>query len=122
MVRSLRVKNRLDIVEDYDHLFGGKDGPQGCHILRVFNPGAHDLRETGKEMRDRGREPVAADESTVNAKPFLDAIVVEEGEGNGCFSDPTCTNECDGFEILGQSDNLIDQLPTSETGPRSRGR
>jgi hypothetical protein len=38
---------------------------------------------------------VAADEPPVLVKPFLDAIVVEDGQGNGCFPDPTCTDESD---------------------------
>jgi hypothetical protein len=121
VICSLRVKNGLGVVEDYEHLLGGKEGAQGCHILRVFDPRTDDLGETGEEMSARSRELVAADESTVIAKPFLDAIVVEDSEGDGCFPDPPCTDESDGFEVFGNSDDLLDQLPASETGPWRRG-
>jgi hypothetical protein len=122
VIWPLRVKNRLGIVEDYDHLLGGKQGPQGSHILRVFDTRADDFGETSEEMRGRGREPIATDESAVTAKPFLDSIVVEDGEGDGRFPDPACTDQSDGFEIFGDYDDLINQFPTSETGPWRRGR
>jgi hypothetical protein len=118
----LRVENGLGVVEDYEHLLGGKKGPQGCQILRVFDSRTDDLGETGEEMSARSRELIATDESTVLAKPFLDAIVVEDGEGDGCFPDPPCTDESDGFQVFSESDDLLDQLFASETGPWRRGR
>jgi hypothetical protein len=61
-------------------------------------------------------------ESTVVAKSIFDPIVVEDCEGNRCLTDPSCADESDGFEAFNESDNLFDQLVTSETVPRSRGR
>jgi hypothetical protein len=48
--------------------------------------------------------------------------VVEDGESDGCLPNPSCTNESDGFEVFGETDELLDQLVASETGPRRRGR
>jgi hypothetical protein len=73
-------------------------------------------------MRTRSWELVATDESTVIAKPGLDAIVVKDGESDGCFPDPPCANEGDGFEVFGETNELLDQLVASETGPGWRGR
>ena len=73
-------------------------------------------------MKDRGRKLIAADESAVTAKSFLDPIVVEDGEGNRRFPDPPCTNQSDGFQFFGDPDDLVDKLPPSETGPWRWGR
>ena len=73
-------------------------------------------------MSARGGELVATDESAVGSKSFLDAIVVENGQCDGCFPNPTCTDESDWSEMFGEADDLVDQLLASETGPRRRGR
>ena len=73
-------------------------------------------------MSARGRKLIAADESTVFAESFFDPTVVEDGEGNGCFPNPPYTNERDGFEVFGKSNDLLNQFIASETGPRRRGR
>jgi hypothetical protein len=52
----------------------------------------------------------------------LDAIVVENCQGDGSFPDTTCTDERYGFVILRQTENFFDQLVASETIPRRRGR
>ena len=122
IICSLRVKDRLGIVEDYDHLLGRQQGSQGCYILRVFNPRANDLGEAGEEMKDRGREFIAADESTVTAKSLLDPIVVEDSEGNRRFPDPPCTDQGDGLQFFGDPDDLVNEFLTSEAGPWRRGR
>ena len=44
-------------------------------------------------MKTRSGELIATDESTVVAETALDAIVVEDGEGNGRLSDPPRTDE-----------------------------
>ena len=44
-------------------------------------------------MSGRGGELVATDETTVVAKSFLDAIVMEDGQGDGCLADSPCTDE-----------------------------
>ena len=73
-------------------------------------------------MDTRCGELVAANEPTVIAKPLPDAIMVEDGQCDGCLANSADTNEDDGCEVFGQTDDLLDQLITSETGPRGRRR
>jgi len=73
-------------------------------------------------MSERGWELVATDKPTVGPKPFLDAIVMEDGESNGCFPNPPCADESDWSEILCKANDLLDQILASETGPRWWGR
>ena len=56
----------------------------------------------------RSGELVAADESTVFTKPLLDAIVVEDGQGDRCLPDSTHTNESDRCEGLSKTDDPLD--------------
>jgi len=65
---------------------------------------------------------VTADEATVITEPLLDTIVMENGESDGYLADSTDTNESDWNEVLGQTNDPLNQLATSETGPRHRGR
>ena len=95
---------------------------QGSQILGVFDACADDLGESAEEMSTRGGELVAADEPAVISEPLLDSIVVEDGQGDGCFPDPPWTDESDWGEVLCETDNLLDQIVASETGPRLRGR
>ena len=69
-------------------------------------------------MRQGGWELVASDEPTIFAKPLLDAIVVKDGQSDGCLADSTCTNESDWSEVFRKPDDRLDQLSTSETSPR----
>ena len=73
-------------------------------------------------MRERSWKLVAADEPAVIAKPLLDAVVVEESKSDRRLSDPPCTDEGDGCEVFGKTNDLLDQLIASETGPRWRWR
>ena len=73
-------------------------------------------------MSARGRELVATDKPTVGSKRCLDAIVVEDGESDGRFSNPPCTDESDWGEIFCKANDLLDQIVASETGPRWWGR
>ena len=73
-------------------------------------------------MSARRRELITANESTVVAEPFFHPIVMKGGEGNGRFPDSPCTDESDGFEVFSESDDPLDQLVSSETVPRGRGR
>jgi hypothetical protein len=73
-------------------------------------------------MRTRGWELVTTNEPSVLAKPFLDAFVVEDGQSDRRLPDPPCTDESDGCEAFGETNDLLDQLVASETGPRPRGR
>jgi len=72
-------------------------------------------------MNTRGRELVAANESTVMTKPLLDPVVVENGQGDGGLADSTSTDESDWNKLLGEIDYLLDQLVASEESPRSQG-
>ena len=67
-------------------------------------------------------ELITADKPPVLAKPFLDPIVVEDGQGNGCFPDPACTDESDWSEVFDKANDLLNQFVPSETGPRRRRR
>ena len=58
-------------------------------------------------MDRRCRELIATDESAFVAEAFLDSIVVENGQGNAGFPDPSSTDESDRKKTLSQ----IDQLP-----------
>ena len=73
-------------------------------------------------MSVRGGELVAADEPTVGSEPCLDVIVVENGQSDGCFSDPSWTDESDRGNVFCETDDLLDQLVAPETGPRRLGR
>ena len=73
-------------------------------------------------MSARYRELITTDKAAVVAKPVLDAIVVENSEGDGCFSDAPCTDESDGFKVFSKIDNLLDQFVSSETGGGRRRR
>jgi len=70
----------------------------------------------------RSGELVATDESTVIAKPFLDALVVEDSQGDRRFPNSACTDESDGCTVFGKADDPLNQLVASETGLRWRGR
>ena len=48
--------------------------------------------------------------------------MVENSESNGRFADPSCTYESDGFQVFGESDDLLNQIIASKTGPWRRGR
>ena len=60
---------------------------------------------------------ITADESTVVAKPLLDPVVMENGQGNGCLPDSSSTNESDRNEILSEIDYCLDKFVASEEGP-----
>ena len=73
-------------------------------------------------MNMRRRELVATYESPVIAKPALDAVVVKDSEGNGCFPNPPCTDESKRVEVVSKTNDVLDQFIASETGPGWRGR
>ena len=72
-------------------------------------------------MSARGGKLVATYKSTIISEPLLDAIVMEDGQGNGCFPDPPWTDESDRGEIFYEVDGELDQVITSETGSGPRG-
>ena len=73
-------------------------------------------------MNERGWELVASDESTVLVKPLLDAMVMKNGQNDGCLADSTGTDEGHGREVYCQSDDIFNQLVTAENSPRRRWR
>ena len=95
---------------------------QGGQILGMFYPCTDGLGELSQEMSTRGRELIAADESTIVAEPLLDPVVVEDGKSNRRFPDSACTDEGDWSEIFGETDDALDELLASEAGPRRLGR
>ena len=72
-------------------------------------------------MRKRSWELITADESSVVAKPFLDAIVVEDGKSDRGFPDPPSTDESDGFKVFSEPDNPFNKLVAPEKCPRRWG-
>ena len=73
-------------------------------------------------MSARGGELVATDKPTIVSKPFLDTTVVKDSQSDGCFPDPPWTDESNWGDVFCQTDDPLDQLVTSETGPRRWGR
>ena len=65
---------------------------------------------------------IAADKPAVISKTSLDAIVVENGQSDGRFSNPPCTDEGDWSEVFCETNDLFDQLVASEAGSWWRGR
>jgi hypothetical protein len=59
-------------------------------------------------MDARGRELITTNESTVIAKPLLDPIVVENGQGDGGLANSASTNESDRNKRLSEIDYLFD--------------
>ena len=68
-------------------------------------------------MGTRCRELVATDESTVMAKPLLDPIMVENGQGSGGFANSASADESNWSKVLSEIDYLLDQLVAPEEGP-----
>ena len=60
-------------------------------------------------------------EPPVLIEPFLDAIVVKDRQDNGCFPNPTRTDEVDWSEALDETNDLFDEFIPSKAGPRRRG-
>ena len=73
-------------------------------------------------MSVRRGELVTPDEPAVVTKSLPDAIVMEDGQCDGCLPDPADANESDGCEVFDQTDDLLDQLATSEARPWCGGR
>ena len=69
-------------------------------------------------MRERGGEPVATDEPTVIAKALLDAIVVENNQGDARLANSASTDESDRSEVFCQTDDFLVQFATAKVGSR----
>ena len=73
-------------------------------------------------MGARSWELVTADESAVIAEPVFNPIVVEDLECDGCFSNSACTDESDGLEVFGETDDRLDYFVASKTSAWWRRR
>ena len=58
-------------------------------------------------MGTGGWELVATDEPAVVAKPLLDSIVVEDGQGDRSFPDPAGADESDWTKVFSEMDDLL---------------
>ena len=83
----------------------------------MFDARTGDLGKPAEEMSKRSRELVASDESTILAKPLLDAVVVKSSQSDRCLSNPANTNESGWDEIFRETNDFLDQLVAPETGP-----
>ena len=61
-----------------------------------------------EEMSGGCGELVATDEPTVVAKPFLDAVVVEDGQYNGRLTNSAGTDESSWSEGFYETNDLLD--------------
>ena len=73
-------------------------------------------------MSAGGWELVTTDESAVVAKPLLDSIVVENGQGDRGLPNPARPDETDWPKIFYETNCLLDELVASKKGPRWRRR
>jgi len=65
---------------------------------------------------------ITTNESTVVPEPLFDAIMVEDRQSDRRLPDPPCTDESNWSEVFGETNDLLDQVVPSETGPGRRGR
>ena len=86
----------------------------------LFRSCTDGLGESSEEIETGGREPIAANESAVIAKPILDSLVVEDSESNRSLPDPPCTDESEGLKNFREPHNLLDQRISSKAGSRLR--
>ena len=49
-------------------------------------------------------------------------MVVKDSQSDGCLPDPSWADESEWGEVLGEVDDLFNQIVASKTGPRTRGR
>ena len=76
-----------------------------------------DLGESIEEVSARGGELVTADEPTVVPKLLLDAIVVKDSQGDGCFSNSSWTDESEWSEVFCETNDLLIQFVAPKAGP-----
>ena len=70
-----------------------------------------------EEVNARSGELITSDEPTLIAKPLLDPIVVENGEGNGRLANSASADESDWKKVPGEIDYFLDQFVASKEGP-----
>jgi hypothetical protein len=91
---------------------------EGSQLVGVLDTSANSLRKSAEKIGPGRRELVATDESPIITKPFLDTIVVQDGEDDRRFANATRTDEGDGIEILDDTNNGLDQIVAAKTSPR----
>ena len=69
-------------------------------------------------MDARSGELIAPDKSTVLPKPLFDALVVEDGESDGCLPNPPRADESNWSEGFCETNGPLDQLVASKADPR----
>jgi len=65
-------------------------------------------------MGTRRWELVTADEPTIVTESLLDAIVVKNGQDDRSLANTASTNESDRYQVLSETDDLLDQVVASE--------
>lgn len=118
----LWVENGFGVVKDYENFLGGEKRSKGDQVLGVFYTGTDYFGEAPEKVGAGSWELVATNKSTVIAKPFLDATVVEDSQCDGCFPDATRTDESDWSKVFRETNDLPNPLVASKTGPRYWGR
>jgi hypothetical protein len=91
-----------------------KEVSQGSQVVRVFDTCADGVGEPTEEIGERGGERVATDETTIVTKSLLDAVVVEDSEGDGGLADSAGADESDGSEAFCKTNDLLDPFVASE--------
>ena len=69
-------------------------------------------------MGERGGELVATNEPPVVAEPLLDAMVMEDSQGDGGLSNSASADESERDEVFCATNDPLDQLVTSIEDPR----
>ena len=69
-------------------------------------------------MSAGGGEFVTTDEPTVGSEPFLDAMMVEDGQSDGGFAYPPWADESEWGQAFCKTNDSLDQGIASETCPR----
>jgi len=72
-----------------------------------------------EEISARGGELVATDEPTIVTKLLFDPIIVEDGQSGGRLANSTRADQSDWGEVFCETNDLFDQVVTSEEDPRS---
>ena len=65
------------------------------------------LGKSAEEVGTRCKELVATDEPAVVSETFLDPIVVEDSQSDGCFPDSPWTDESDWGMVFCKTDDLL---------------
>jgi len=98
-----------------------RDGRRGVRS-EGFSTRSDGLRESAEKISVRSGELVAMDEPTVIAKPFFDAIMAEDSQGDRRFPDSTCADESDWYKVFSETNYPPNQLVAPETGLWWSGR